>query len=93
MAFFQQDSATTTTRKRKIYALYELAYTTVDVAAALLFLAGSVLFFYKSLENPAIWCFVIGSACFALKPVLRIVRELHLLRTGDYEDLAERAWE
>lgn len=90
MAFFQQDSATTTPRKRKLYALYEVAYTTVDVAAALLFLLGSILFFYNALEVPAIWCFVVGSACFALKPILRIIRETHLLMIGDYDDLAER---
>ncbi len=91
MAFFQQDSATTSPRKRRIYALYELVYTTVGLSAALLFLIGSILFFYKQLETPAIWCFVIGSAFFALKPILRVIRETQLWMIGDYEDLAERA--
>ena len=90
MAFFQQDSATRTPRQRKLYAIYELAYTIIDAAAALLFLAGSILFFYQSMQNPAIWLFVIGSVCFALKPVLRVVREFHLLALGDFDDLAAR---
>ena len=56
----------------------------------MLFLVGSVLFFFPSVETPAIWCFAVGSACFALKPTLRLVREVHYLRIGDTEDLAER---
>ena len=62
----------------------------VDFLAALFFLVGSVLFFYASLENPAIWCFVVGSACFMMKPTIRVVREFHYLVIGDYADLAER---
>ncbi|MDF1607177.1 YrhK family protein [Hoeflea sp. YIM 152468] len=90
MALFQQDSATRTPQQRKLYALYELTYTIVDAAAALFFLVGSILFFYQSQQDPAIWLFVIGSACFALKPVLRVVREFHLLALGDIDDLAAR---
>lgn len=90
MAIFERDRGTQTPAQRKLYALYELAYTLIDVSAALLFLIGSILFFYKSLENPAIWCFVIGSVFFAFKPVLRVVREIHLASQGDYDDLAQR---
>ncbi len=90
MALFQQDSATQTPEQRRLYAAYELTYTLIDAAAALFFLVGSFLFFYPSLQDPAIWLFVIGSACFALKPVLRVVREFHLLAAGDIDDLAAR---
>lgn len=90
MAFFQRDRGTLTTHQRKLYAIYELAYTLVDVSAALLFLVGSIMFFYSALENPAIWCFVIGSAFFAIKPLLRVTREFHLAARGDFEDLAQR---
>ncbi len=90
MALFQQDSATQTPEQRRLYAVYELTYTLIDAAAALFFLVGSVLFFYQSMQNPAIWLFVVGSACFALKPVLRVVREFHLLALGDIDDLAAR---
>ena len=91
MALFRPENRTKSLRNRRLYAAYELAYTLVDFSAAMLFLVGSVLFFYKSLETPAIWCFVIGSVCFALKPTLRIVRELHYVYEGDLKDVAERA--
>ncbi|WDR05987.1 YrhK family protein [Devosia rhodophyticola] len=90
MVIFQQDSATNTPQQRRLYAIYELFYTLVDAMAAILFLIGSVLFFYDSLQTPAIWLFVCGSACFALKPVLRVVREFHLLALGDIDSLADR---
>lgn len=83
MSFFQFDAANKSPRHRRIYALYELAHTAVDFTAAMLFLVGSILFFYPKLENWALWCFVIGSAFFALKPTLKIVRELHYLAIGD----------
>lgn len=90
MPIFNPDNRTRTVRNRRLYALYELAYTIVDFMAAFLFLVGSVLFFYQSLEVPAVWCFVVGSACFALKPTIRVVREIHYLAIGDLDDLAAR---
>lgn len=91
MAFFNPDTATKSPRHRRIYALYEVAYTIVDFSAAMLFLVGSVLFFYPAVENPAIWCFVVGSVFFALKPTIRLVRECHYLSIGDYADVNEMA--
>ncbi|MBB4051674.1 hypothetical protein GGR20_001310 [Devosia subaequoris] len=90
MPYFQRDLGTRPPSQRKLYALYELTYTLIDVSAALLFLVGSIMFFYDSLEIPAIWCFVIGSALFAFKPILRIIREIHLASRGDFEGLAQR---
>ncbi|HEY8594051.1 MAG TPA: YrhK family protein [Devosiaceae bacterium] len=91
MGFFDPDARTLSARHRRVYALYELAYTAADFSAAMLFLIGSVMFFYDALRMPATWCFVLGSALFALKPTLRVIRELHFLAIGDYRDLAERA--
>lgn len=48
------------------------------------------MFFYKSLENGAIWLFVIGSVFFFMKPAIRLARELHYLALGDVEDVAKR---
>ena len=90
MAFFNPQNRNRSDRTRKIYAVYEIAYTLVDFLAALLFLVGSAMFFYAELENPAIWCFVVGSAFFLMKPTIRVVREFHYLAIGDYADLAER---
>ncbi len=91
MTFFDPHNKSRSPNHRRIYALYEVAFTAVDFAAAILFLVGSALFFDKSLEHAALWCFVVGSVFFALKPTIRVAREIHLLALGDYSDLAERA--
>ncbi len=74
----------------RTYAWFELAYTTVDLSAAVLFVIGSIMFFSEAWLTTGTWCFLIGSICFALKPVLRIIRELRYLKDEDYEDLAKR---
>ena len=89
MSFFDPRTRSRSLRNRKLYAAYEIAYTAVDVTAALLFIVGSILFFWESLSVSATWCFLIGSIFFALKPTLRIVREFHMLAEGDYADLDE----
>ncbi|MDN2567204.1 YrhK family protein [Aquibium sp. A9E412] len=91
MSLFAPENRTLSPRHKTLYAAYEIAYTLADFAAAMLFLVGSVLFFYQSLETPAIWCFVFGSALFAVKPTLRLARELHYAAIGDTDDLARRA--
>ncbi|QDZ00149.1 hypothetical protein FQ775_07005 [Nitratireductor mangrovi] len=91
MVLFDPDNRSRSDRHRRIWAAYELGYTVVDFCAALLFLVGSVLFFYPAIETAAIWFFVVGSAFFGLKPTIRLVRELHLLRIGDLDDLAAAA--
>jgi len=90
MQIFQPDNATLTPEHRRVYAAYEVCYTAVDFAAAFLFVAGSVLFFWQSTTFTATWMFLVGSICFALKPTLRLAREMHYLRLGDYSDLADR---
>ncbi|WP_299864307.1 YrhK family protein [uncultured Hoeflea sp.] len=74
----------------RYYARFELAYTLVDVTAAVLFVIGSVMFFSEDWQTPGTWCFLVGSICFAFKPILRIIRELRYVRDKDYEDLAKR---
>ena len=46
-------------QNKKIYAMFELAYTFVDFSAAVLFVIGSVLFFSEATTNIATWCFLI----------------------------------
>ena len=75
---------------RRVYALFEIAHTCVDFAAALCFLVGSVLFLWPALETPAIWLFILGSAFFIAKPGLRLWREIKLWRMGRIDRLAER---
>ncbi|MBE3636928.1 YrhK family protein [Mangrovicoccus algicola] len=76
--------------KRRLYAAFELAYTVVDFAAALCFVIGSVFFFSEALMTAGTWLFLVGSLCFALKPAIRLWREIKLAAMGDAEDLAER---
>ncbi len=48
--------------------------------SSLAFLVGSVLFYYESLHVSATTLFVLGSAFFAGKPTVRLLREFHLSR-------------
>ncbi len=74
--------------QRRFYALVEVAYTMVDFTAGMMFVVGSVMFFFESLMTAGTWLFLIGSICFAMKPVIRLWREIKLLRMGDYDDIA-----
>ncbi|TCP44438.1 YrhK family protein [Rhodovulum marinum] len=91
MQLFQHQNRERNAETRRVYAAYEIAHTAVDFAAALCFLVGSVLFFWQSLETPAIWLFVIGSGFFFLKPSIRLAREIRLWRMGRVDTLAARA--
>jgi hypothetical protein len=93
MALFNPSNRTESPAHERVYAIFEVWYTLVDLAAALLFVFGSVLFFWSDTRTPATWMFVIGSVCFALKPTIRLMREVKLLRMGKIERLAERETE
>ncbi len=90
MTLFHPDNRNKSHRSRKFYAATEIAYTAVDFGAAMAFLVGSILFFWPEYENFAIWLFVIGSFLFAMKPTIRLFREIRLAMMGDEEDLAQR---
>ena len=90
MAFFSPSNQTLSFEHERVYALFEIWYTFVDLTAALCFVVGSVLFFWTETQTTATWLFVIGSVCFALKPTIRLLRELKYLRMGKIERLAER---
>ncbi len=90
MRLFQHHNRQQSAESRRVYALYEIAYTVVDFTAAFSFVIGSILFFWKEYETAAIWFFVIGSVCFALKPTIRMAREVKLVSMGDTKDLAKR---
>ncbi len=91
MKIFQEHNSRKSQAHKDIYAAYELAYTLVDLSAALLFVIGSVMFFYDSWQIPGTWCFLIGSILFGVKPTLRFVRELHYLAIGRKMDAGEQA--
>lgn len=91
MAYFSPENRTSTPRNRRLYAFYEIAYTAADATAALSFLIGSILFFSESTQTAGTWLFVVGSFLFALKPTLRLIREMHYAAIGDLDDVAGRA--
>lgn len=73
------------------YALYEVLHTVADFTAATLFIVGSILFFFESTMRIATWGFLLGSICFALKPAIRLAREVWLAKQHDVERLAGAA--
>lgn len=79
---FDPSAAARSPAHRRVHAMFELAMTIVDFMAALLFVIGSVLFFWESTAFVGTWLFLLGSVCFALSPTLKLIRELRLLRMG-----------
>ncbi|MCT4332917.1 YrhK family protein [Paracoccus sp. YLB-12] len=79
-----------TPASRRLYARFEIAHTIVDFLAALFFLVGSIMFFSDAWMTPATWFFTIGSVFFAMKPTLKLWREVRLYRMGKTETLADR---
>lgn len=75
----------------RIYAIYELWYTIVDVAAALSFVVGSFLFLSEETKSLGTWLFIAGSFFFLMKPIIRLLREARYLALGDVGTLAKRA--
>lgn len=91
MRLFHRDRRDYSAAHRRIYARFEIAYTTVDFLAALMFIVGSVMFFSDAWQVTGTWLFLVGSFFFAAKPTLRLWREVKLYRLGDLEHLAARA--
>lgn len=90
MQIFRPENNSRTAEHQRIYAIYEVCYTALDFTAASLFITGSVFFFWQNTQYLATWLFVVGSICFALKPAVRLMRELKYLRMGRIEELARR---
>ncbi|MBJ3777474.1 YrhK family protein [Acuticoccus mangrovi] len=80
MSLFHPDNATLSDRHNTVYARFEFARTVVDFLAAFCFVAGSILYFYPSLTTGGTWLFLIGSILFALKPTIKLCREIALRR-------------
>lgn len=91
MGLFHPDNRRQSPRHAQLWAAYEIAFTAVDFLAAGLFVIGSILFFWSQTATQATWMFLLGSICFALKPTIRLTRELHYLRLGRLQALAEKA--
>lgn len=73
------------------YAALEVLHTAVDFAAAFLFVIGSVLFFSEATKTLGTWGFLIGSILFAVKPAIRLAREIWLGKHRHIDRLAGQA--
>ncbi|WP_110655338.1 YrhK family protein [Salinicola halimionae] len=59
---------------------YEILSIANDILIGVWFVIGSIFFFYDSLAYAGTWLFVIGSVEMLIRPVIRLVRRLHLQR-------------
>lgn len=59
---------------------YEVLSIANDILIGVWFVVGSVFFFYSELSYAGTWLFVIGSIEMLIRPVIRLVRRLHLQR-------------
>ncbi|MBI1262903.1 MAG: N-acetyl-gamma-glutamyl-phosphate reductase [Rhizobiales bacterium] len=83
MTMFLPDNSAKSPRHQKIWARYEVVYTIVDFSAAVAFVIGSLFFFFPDMSYQAAWLFLVGSICFAMKPTIRLLRELQYLAMGE----------
>lgn len=59
---------------------YEVVSILNDVLIAVFFIVGSVLFFQESTATAGTWLFLLGSIELLVRPVIRLVRRVHLRR-------------
>lgn len=75
---FDPELAIATETHRWWFRFYEMVYVVVDFSAALLFVIGSVLFFYPEWVYAGTWFFLVGSIFFAFRPTIKLIKEFHL---------------
>lgn len=63
-----------------IHRRYETASIFNDFLIAIWFLLGSVFFLYPSLTHIGTWLFILGSAQFLTRPMIRLAHHIHLQR-------------
>ena len=61
---------------------YELLSIANDIAIALFFIVGSILFFQESTTTTGTWLFLIGSVELLVRPMIRLARRVHIQRVG-----------
>ena len=66
----------------RVRGIYETLSIANDFLAGLLFLVGSILFFWDSTMFSATWLFVLGSVLFVGRPTIRLARRIHLGRVA-----------
>lgn len=64
---------------------YEALSIVNDFLIAIWFVVGSILFFSESTAALGTWCFLAGSIELAIRPAIRLVRQIHLRRVREVE--------
>ncbi|HET7306320.1 MAG TPA: YrhK family protein [Gammaproteobacteria bacterium] len=70
-----------------IHHRYEVLSILNDFCIAVWFLVGSIFFLFPAFGGTAAWLFVIGSAQFLARPVIRLLRNIRL------KQIPESQWE
>lgn len=61
---------------------YEFFYLLNDILIAVWFIIGSILFFSETTTELGTWLFLLGSIELLIRPLIRILRSIHLKRIG-----------
>ncbi len=69
-----------TEKHGQVYDQYQTLYDAVDALAAIAFIIGSGLFFSESTKTAGTWLFLIGSVFFAIRPLIHLIRDMHMAR-------------
>lgn len=77
---FSERLASRSVKHGDVWRRYQIAYDLNDLAAGVLFVVGSILFFDESQAEAASTLFLIGSVSFCVRPLIHVLRDFHLTR-------------
>lgn len=83
---FREELRWQSPKHASLWRNYEIWYNLNDFTAGTLFVVGSALFFWHSTMSIATWLFLVGSILFCVRPGIRLLRDLHLLRLPTSQD-------
>lgn len=62
---------------------YEFFYNLNEILIGILFVIGSIFFFWTATKVAGTWLFVIGSFEFLIRPFIKIGQKIHLQKIND----------
>ena len=77
---FSHDLADASERHAALWRNYQILYHLNDFLAGVQFVVGSVLFFWEDTMFAATVLFLIGSVMFTVRPLIQVLRDVHLTR-------------
>lgn len=62
-----------------VHRRYEVISVVNDLMLAIWFVIGSICFFYSGdIEKIGVWLFLVGSLQLMIRPIIRLIRNIHL---------------